>query len=117
MFDLLIPAAPRCVVGELVSADMSVEGIAALAPDPKVAAAGRKLGVPRSWDSPGRADGALWGECKGSAVYQVRVDLSDLAVKCSCPSRKQPCKHAIGLLFLSLGAIPSETSSTAWVTD
>ena len=96
---------------------MSVEGVAALAPDPKVAAAGRKLGVPKSWDSPGRSDGALWGECKGSAVYQVRVDLSDLAVKCSCPSRKHPCKHGIGLLFLHLESPLPTVPAPDWVTD
>jgi hypothetical protein len=100
-----------------VSAGLTSEGVAALAPDAKVAAAGRKLGAPKSWQSPGRSAEALWGECRGSAVYQVRVDLSDLAVKCSCPSRKQPCKHAIGLLFLSLQATPSETSPPDWVTD
>ena len=100
-----------------MSAGMSVEGVAALAPDPKVAAAGRKLGVPRSWDSPGRSDGALWGECKGSAVYQVRVDLSDLAVKCSCPSRKHPCKHGIGLLFLQLETPLPTAPAPDWVTD
>lgn len=84
-----------------MSAGLTSEGVAALAPDAKVAAAGRKLGATKSWQSPGRSAEALWGECKGSAVYQVRVDLSDLAVKCSCPSRKHPCKHGIGLLFLS----------------
>jgi len=100
-----------------VDAGLTSEGVAALAPDEKVAAAGRKLGVPKSWQTHGRSPEALWGECRGSAVYQVRVDLSDLAVKCSCPSRKQPCKHAIGLLFLSLGTTPSETSSPDWVKD
>ena len=96
---------------------LTSEGVAALAPDAKVAAAGKKLGAPKFWQDLGRNQEALWGECRGSAVYQVRVDLSDLAVKCSCPSRKQPCKHVIGLLFLSLEATPSETSSPDWVTD
>ena len=96
---------------------LTSEGVAALAPDAKVAAAGKKLGAPKFWQNLGRNQEALWGECRGSAVYQVRVDLSDLAVKCSCPSRKQPCKHVIGLLFLSLEATPSETSSPDWVTD
>jgi hypothetical protein len=100
-----------------MSAGMTVEGIYALAPDAKVAAAGRKLGVPRSWESPGRSNDALWGECKGSAVYQVRVDLSDLAVKCSCPSRKHPCKHGIGLLFLSLETPLLDAPAPDWVTD
>jgi hypothetical protein len=100
-----------------VNTGLTSEGVAALAPDAKVAAAGKKLGAPKFWQSLGCNQEALWGECRGSAVYQVRVDLSDLAVKCSCPSRKQPCKHVIGLLFLSLEATPSETSSPDWVTD
>ena len=47
----------------------------------------------------------MWGECHGSGVnpYQVRVDLEDAACKCSCPSRKLPCKHAIGLLLIMAG--------------
>src|SRR5215212_254446 len=117
MFEPRVPAAPRYAVGERVSAGMTPEGVAALAPDAKVAAAGRKLGVPKIWEGPARSDDAIWGECRGSAVYQVRVDLSDLAVKCSCPSRKHPCKHGIGLLFLSLEAPPPEAPPPDWVTD
>ena len=100
-----------------MSADMTSEDVAALAPDAKVAASGRKLGAPKSWESPGRSDDALWGECRGSAVYQVRVDLSDLAVKCSCPSRKHPCKHGIGLLFLHLETPLPTAPAPDWVTD
>jgi hypothetical protein len=100
-----------------VSAGLTPEGVAALAPDAKVAAAGRKLGAPKSWQSSGRSADALWGVCRGSTVYQVRVDLSDLAVKCSCPSRKHPCKHGIGLLYLSLETPPSEAPPPDWVTD
>ena len=100
-----------------MSAGMTPEGIAALAPDVRVAAAGRKLGVPKSWKGPGRSEDAIWGECRGSAVYQVRVDLSDLAVKCSCPSRKHPCKHGIGLLFLHLETPLPEASAPDWVTE
>ena len=100
-----------------MNAGLTTEGVAALAPDAKVAAAGRKLGVPKSWESPGRSDDALWGECRGSAVYQVRVDLSDLAVKCSCPSRKHPCKHGIGLLFLHLETPLPTAPAPDWVTD
>jgi hypothetical protein len=96
---------------------MTPEGVAALAPDARVAAAGRKLGVPRSWESPGRSEDALWGECRGSSVYQVRVDLSDLAVKCSCPSRKHPCKHGIGLLYLHLESSLPAAPAPDWVTD
>src|SRR5215212_1223020 len=100
-----------------MSAGMTPEGVTALAPDGKVAAAGRKLGVPKIWEGPGRSDDAIWGECRGSAVYQVRVDLSDLAVKCSCPSRKHPCKHGIGLLFLQLETPLPTAPAPDWVTD
>jgi hypothetical protein len=63
----------------------------------------------------------LWGECKGSAArpYQAAVDLSGPAYKCSCPSRKIPCKHALALLLLwSAGAVPAGTApqwAAAWL--
>ncbi|GER91977.1 hypothetical protein KDW_61390 [Dictyobacter vulcani] len=40
----------------------------------------------------------------GSALYQVRVDLTSFSTQCSCPSRKLPCKHSLGLLFLAAGS-------------
>jgi hypothetical protein len=47
----------------------------------------------------------VWGLCRGSGSrpYQTVVDIADAggpAYKCSCPSRKFPCKHALGLLLL-----------------
>jgi hypothetical protein len=46
----------------------------------------------------------LWGACQGSGKdpYLTRVDTSEPAFKCSCPSRKFPCKHALGLFLLSV---------------
>jgi hypothetical protein len=45
---------------------------------------------------------AVWGSAQGSGKnpYQVAVDLDGPAYKCSCPSRKIPCKHVLGLLLL-----------------
>ncbi len=42
------------------------------------------------------------GLCQGSGrqPYQARVDLAEPAFKCSCPSRKFPCKHGLALLLL-----------------
>lgn len=50
----------------------------------------------------GMDEGAVWGECQGSGKnpYQVQVDLSGPAFKCSCPSRKFPCKHGLGLMLM-----------------
>ena len=88
---------------------ITAEQALALAPDAASAQAGRELAAPKHWKSLGRDDAGMWGECQGSgsALYQVRVDLASLSVKCSCPSRKFPCKHGVGLLLLAAdGAVP-----------
>ncbi|MYZ41098.1 SWIM zinc finger family protein, partial [Streptomyces sp. SID4917] len=36
----------------------------------------------------------------GKKPYQTVVDTTGPAYRCSCPSRKFPCKHALGLLLL-----------------
>ncbi len=77
------------------------EQVLALAPDASSASAGKKLGAAKHWKSLGRNTDALWGECQGSALYQVKVELSSFASHCSCPSRKLPCKHCLGLLLLA----------------
>ena len=43
----------------------------------------------------------VWGLCAGSGKqpYQTVVDMSGPAYRCSCPSRKVPCKHALALLL------------------
>jgi hypothetical protein len=82
----------------------SPDQVAALAPDASAVTAGKKLGNSSHWRSLGQNADALWGECQGSALYQVRVDLNTLTITCSCPSRKIPCKHGLGLLFLAVGS-------------
>lgn len=78
------------------------EQILALAPDDASKKSGRDLANPSKWVTKGANDSALWGECQGSGSkpYQTQIDLSDIAFKCSCPSRKFPCKHGIGLMLL-----------------
>jgi hypothetical protein len=97
--------------------ELTVEQALALAPDASSATAGRKLAKPADWRNLGRSEFALWGECQGSALYQTRVDLRDYASKCSCPSRKFPCKHALGLLVLAAASPEVVPSSGApeWV--
>ncbi|MBL1076212.1 SWIM zinc finger family protein [Nocardia sp. 2] len=77
----------------------TTEQITALAPDAASLTAARKLRG--KWSGTGQHDTALWGLCKGSGStpYQTVVDLSGPAYKCSCPSRKFPCKHSLGLLL------------------
>jgi Family of unknown function (DUF5691)/SWIM zinc finger len=80
----------------------SAEQVRTLAPDASAARAGEGLADERRWSATGRNVAAAWGLCQGSgtASYQTVVDLAGPAYKCSCPSRKVPCKHALGLMFL-----------------
>ncbi|OZM80039.1 hypothetical protein CFP66_22960 [Pseudonocardia sp. MH-G8] len=89
----------------------------ALAPDPVAAAAGREQAAPARWNEPGASDAAVWGECQGSGKhpYRVVVELAGPASRCSCPSRKLPCKHALGLLLLrARGGVPA-AEEPEWV--
>jgi hypothetical protein len=90
-----------------LSIQLTTDQALALAPDASSAAAGKKLGNAKPWKNPGQNSEALWGECQGSALYQVKVDLSTLTIHCSCPSRKLPCKHGIGLLLLAVNTPPA----------
>jgi len=85
------------------------------APDASSVAAGRKLAAPGPWSETGVNDSLLWGRCQGSGStpYQVSVDLLAPAYRCSCPSRKFPCKHAIALLLLWSAGGVGEGGGTA----
>src|SRR5271157_2988284 len=80
----------------------STERIEQLAPDASSAQAGLGLAKPARWRTLGQADHVIWGECQGSGSvpYQTQIDLREPAFRCSCPSRKFPCKHALGLFLL-----------------
>lgn len=100
---------------------LNEQQVLALAPDSASAANGRKLSAAGNWSNLGKSPRALWGECKGSGAkpYQVRVDLSDFASKCTCPSHKFPCKHALGLLVLTANQ-PAQVADAAeleWVAE
>jgi hypothetical protein len=93
----------------------TADQVLALAPDAASRKAGSKLGAAGPWSEAGSSEeGTVWGLCKGSGSkpYQTVIDIADAAgpaYKCSCPSRKFPCKHALGLLLLwagGEGAVP-----------
>lgn len=80
---------------------VTIEQVQALAPDSRAFADGKKLGKPSAWRRLGRDGGALWGVALGSKGDAYAVFMrSPEDVRCSCPSRKRPCKHALGLLVL-----------------
>lgn len=97
----------------------NAEQVLALAPDASSTRAAQVLAKPSPWRETGHTPSALWGLCKGSGkvLYQTCVDLGEPAYRCSCPSRKFPCKHALALMLLwSAGRVP-DAEPPEWVTD
>ncbi|MFJ2029990.1 SWIM zinc finger family protein [Streptosporangium sp. NPDC087985] len=94
--------------------------VLALAPDAPSRKAAQGVSSPGRWSGIGVTADALWGECKGSGStpYRACVDLSEPAYRCSCPSRKFPCKHALGLLLLwSADGVPAAAEPAGWVAE
>ncbi len=101
--------------------NLSEEQIVALAPDPASVKAGMGLSAIKNWQSLGAGNASIWGLCQGSgsSPYKTQVDLQDLASKCSCPSRKFPCKHGLALLLIysrQKNNFP-ESKPPDWVND
>ena len=83
----------------------SVEQVAAIAPTPAALAAAEPLTADRRWATSGCDARAVWGRCLGSGAepYDTMVDHTLTGAgsgwRCTCPSRRQPCKHALALLL------------------
>lgn len=101
----------------------TVEQVAAIAPSPRSVEAAEPLAVANRWSAFGADDRAVWGRCRGSGAepYDTMVDHVGVAWRCSCPSRKLPCKHAIALLLLWVrGAVPDGVAPqnvASWTAD
>lgn len=102
---------------------LTLPQIEAAAPDQASLKAATKLMKAAKW--PVRAihesTGLIWGECQGSGAnpYRVTADRNDLGTKCTCPSRKFPCKHALALMWMYAegpqGFAPGDVPE--WVAD
>ncbi|GJD93091.1 SWIM zinc finger family protein [Methylobacterium iners] len=59
----------------------------------------------------------IWGEIKGSGAspYRTVADLAGPASKCTCPSRKFPCKHGLGLMLADAAAPVAAAEPPDWV--
>ena len=85
-----------------------------LAPDAASAKATHGFLAPKKWAPLGVAETAIpvHAQGSGSNPYQSQVDLAEPAFKCSCPSRKFPCKHGLAL-FLLFAVQPALCTKTA----
>src|SRR5262252_3898885 len=87
-----------------MTAPLTKDKIEQLAPDQASLGAALKLMKPTSWPTLARNDDSalLWGECQGSGAtpYRVIVSPDDVGYKCTCPSRKFPCKHVLAVMWM-----------------
>lgn len=100
---------------------LGADEVLRLSPDDSSAKAAKGLVIPAKWPRLEFDEQAVWGECQGSGSkpYQVQVDKSGPAFRCTCPSRKFPCKHGLALLLL-LAQNPgsfSQAAPPAWVSE
>ncbi|MDD2869698.1 SWIM zinc finger family protein [Neomegalonema sp.] len=99
------------------------QAIQSAAPDAASFKAGQGLVKPAKWPlrASNAATGLIWGECQGSGAnpYRVIADTSDLGAKCTCPSRKFPCKHSIALMLMKAAGDSgfAEAEPPDWVSD
>ena len=96
--------------------------VAGLAPDAASLTAARRLARPGPWSDTGSTETLLWGKCQGSGKtpYQVSIDLTAPAFRCSCPSRKFPCKHGLALLLLWMdgsGSVADMTEAAGFAQE
>lgn len=100
---------------------LTTDQILALSPDDSSAKAAKGLLAPAKWPMLGHDNAAIWGECQGSGSkpYQVIIEISGPSFKCSCPSRKFPCKHGLALYLLLAQKQSAFTANTppAWVNE
>jgi len=101
---------------------ISLEKIEAIAPDQASLVAARKLVKPTGWSGLSCDDtGLVWGECQGSgsSPYRVVISETDASYKCTCPSRKFPCKHNLAMMWMRAeGKTPFQAAQTPeWVED
>ena len=101
---------------------ISLEKIEAMAPDQASLAAARKLLKPAAWPALfADGEGLVWGECQGSGAtpYRISVCESDGGYKCTCPSRKFPCKHSLALMWMRAEGKTEFATGQApeWVQD
>jgi hypothetical protein len=91
-----------------------------LAPDQGSLDAARKL-LKAKWPAAaGDGAGLVWGECQGSGSQPYRVVLAeqDLGYKCTCPSRKFPCKHVLALMWMRVeGRAFATEDRPVWVAE
>lgn len=103
--------------------ELPLQVVQDLAPDQSSLGAAKKLLNTAKWPMLGVAPelNSIWGQCQGSGAnpYLTMADVVDHGYKCTCPSRKFPCKHVLAIMWIfseSQGSF-SESEPPEWVAE
>ncbi len=102
---------------------LTLQIVEKLAPDQASLTAAKKLLSNTKWQNQGmnQETTTVWGEClgSGSKPYYVVAETTDHGYKCTCPSRKFPCKHTLALMwrFAENQERFTEEAMPTWVSD
>lgn len=102
---------------------LTLQIIEDLAPDQSSLAVAKKLLAASNWPLRGQdaTVHSIWGQCKGSGAnpYLTMADVENHGYKCTCPSRKFPCKHVLALMWMfnNDSTVFSPSEPPEWVTE
>lgn len=102
---------------------LTIETVENLAPDQASLTAAQKLLKPAKWSGHGFSSQhhLAWAQCQGSGSkpYYTVIDIDDHGYKCTCPSRKFPCKHSLALMLIYINepALFTPDEIPSWVAD
>ncbi len=81
--------------------ELTYDHILTLAPDAGTAQRAKSVAHAQRWHSLEGNGRAIWGTLGDPAdPYRTAVDFEGMGFRCTCPVRRLPCKHGIGLLLL-----------------
>jgi len=100
---------------------LTAESILSLAPDAKSTKAAQAISQADAWLQLGKLEFRLWGlfQGSGSTPYETELNLDSAQFRCSCPSRKYPCKHglALGLMYADKPEVFSNQRVPSWLLE
>ncbi len=85
----------------LMPQELTYEYVLTLAPDAGTAQRAKSVAHAQRWHTLEGNGRAIWGSLGDPTdPYRTAVDFEGMGFRCSCPVRRLPCKHCIGLLLL-----------------
>lgn len=81
--------------------ELTYDYVLTLAPDPGTAQRAKSVAHAQRWHTLEGNGQAIWGTLGDPTdPYRTAVDFEGMGFRCTCPVRRLPCKHGIGLLLL-----------------